>query len=391
MTFSPDYFSARDRFRRAAARLGWVLETHPIAARGPAGEELTVDVALAGDGLAERTLVLSSGLHGVEGLFGSAVQCALLEQWPALQMPPRGVRVVLIHALNPFGFCWVRRCDEQNIDPNRNFLRQGDSYRGSHPAYRELERWLSPRRSVSGWGPPLLKAVWAAARLPLQALRAALAGGQYDYPHGLFYGGAGPCTARRLLDAHLGRWVGGPSRVLHLDLHTGLGRWASFKLLADDPLGEARAAWLGHCFGPGAIEESEASGVAYPARGSLGTWCAARFPAVDYTYLCAEFGTYGPLRVLAGLWMENRAHHWGRPQAVGARRAKRRLQELFCPASPGWRRRVLSQGLSLLRGALRTLELGPRREGTVNTLPERNLPLEEANPSRDRLLPPMIQ
>jgi hypothetical protein len=355
MTFSADYFSARERFRRAAARLGWVIETHPISARGPAGQPLSVDIARAGDDQATDTLVVSSGLHGVEGFFGSAIQCALLEQWPLHRPLPPGVRVVLLHALNPFGFCWLRRFDEQNVDPNRNFLCGADAYRGSHPAYTELEGWLNPRRRPSGWELPPLKALWAALRLPVPTLRAALAGGQYDYPHGLFYGGARPSTARRLLEAHLERWIGGSSRVLHLDLHTGLGRWATFKLLADDPLGEARTAWLGRCFGPGALEDSDAPGVAYAARGSLGSWCAARFPAVDYTYLCAEFGTYRPLEVLAGLRAENQAHHWGRPGSLRTRRAKGRLRELFCPTSPGWRRQVLRQGLTLLQTARRTL------------------------------------
>jgi hypothetical protein len=369
MTFPVDYFSARERFRRGAARLGWVAETHPIAARGPAGQELTVDIARTGDEQAADTLVVSSGLHGVEGFFGSAVQCALLEQWPLLRPPPV-VRVVLLHALNPFGFSWVRRFDEQNVDPNRNFLFGGEAFRGSHRAYGELEGWLNPRRLRSRWELPPLRAVWEALRLPLPALRAALAGGQYDYPHGLFFGGAGPSTSRRLLEAHLGRWIGGSSRVLHLDLHTGLGRWATYKLLTDHFLGEARMAWLGRCFGAGTIEDSDVSGVAYPARGSLGSWCAARFPAVDYTYLCAEFGTYRPLEVLAGLRAENQAHHWGRPRAFSTRRAKRRLRELFSPACPRWRRRVLGEGLTLLRTALGALELRAKTGGPGTSGPE---------------------
>lgn len=200
-------------------------------------------------------------------------------------------------------------------------------------------------------------------RLP--ALKAALAGGQYDYPRGLFYGGAGPSSARRLLEDRLGRWVGNSAQVLHLDLHTGLGRWGTVKLLADDPLGEVRAARLGRCFGPALIEGCVSPGEAYPARGSLGTWCAARFPAVDYTYLCAEFGTYSPLWVLAGLRVENQAHHWGRSRALRTRLAKGRLMELFCPTSFGWRRVVLAQGLALLRTALAVLEFRLEAERDV--------------------------
>ena len=50
-------------------------------------------------------LVHVSGTHGAEGYSGSAVQLALLRRWaadPAAR--PAGVRVALVHALNPFGF-----------------------------------------------------------------------------------------------------------------------------------------------------------------------------------------------------------------------------------------------------------------------------------------------
>ena len=72
---------------------------------GPDGADLTIDVATS-PGPANRVVVISSGIHGVEGFFGSAVQLALLERRPA-----PGVRWVLIHALNPYGFAWSRRFD----------------------------------------------------------------------------------------------------------------------------------------------------------------------------------------------------------------------------------------------------------------------------------------
>src|SRR5258708_2464991 len=110
MSFSLDYFSARERFRKAVGQLEWHRESHPIPASGPRGQELTVDVAFSPSEDAGTTLLITSGLHGVEGFFGSAVQCALLEHKSILQCL-RNVRLVLIHALNPYGFAWIRRCD----------------------------------------------------------------------------------------------------------------------------------------------------------------------------------------------------------------------------------------------------------------------------------------
>jgi Protein of unknown function (DUF2817) len=104
MGFSADYFSARERFRKAACGPGWRLESAPMQARGPSGEELTVDVAISNGQAAASVLILTSGLHGIEGFFGSAVLCSLLEQ-KALGLDGSGrVRLVLVHALNPFGF-----------------------------------------------------------------------------------------------------------------------------------------------------------------------------------------------------------------------------------------------------------------------------------------------
>ena len=72
--FSPDYFIARDRFRECAARAGARLEVLPLEAKGPDGQELTIDIAWIGTDTPNRLLVHSSGLHGVEGFAGSAIQ-----------------------------------------------------------------------------------------------------------------------------------------------------------------------------------------------------------------------------------------------------------------------------------------------------------------------------
>src|SRR5262245_45284214 len=105
--FSPDYATARERFRQAASRLGWTLEAHSIGVAGPDGDDLTIDVACSVNGGVGKTLVVSSGIHGVEGFFGSAVQVGLLERWASATAPQ--VRCVFLHGLNPFGFAWLRR------------------------------------------------------------------------------------------------------------------------------------------------------------------------------------------------------------------------------------------------------------------------------------------
>ena len=87
--FSADYKTARNRFREAAEAVGWELLKYPIASHGPDGEELTIDVAIEPGGSTDRALIISGGLHGVEGFFGSAVQLSLLREWDGEQIHVR--------------------------------------------------------------------------------------------------------------------------------------------------------------------------------------------------------------------------------------------------------------------------------------------------------------
>ena len=81
--YSADYFSARERFLAASTRLGLEHHALQIHAPSPNSEPLTIDITVAGAAKPTTAIVLSSGVHGVEGLFGSAVQLAFLEQLAA--------------------------------------------------------------------------------------------------------------------------------------------------------------------------------------------------------------------------------------------------------------------------------------------------------------------
>jgi hypothetical protein len=238
MTFSSDYFTARKRFREAAEHLGWASHAYPIGATGPRGEDLTIDVAASSPAEADCVLVLSGGLHGVEGFLGSAVQLAVLERWKQESGPPAGVRCVLLHGLNPFGFAWSRRFDADNIDPNRNFLLEGEAYRGSSATFANFNTLLNPPWPPSRWDLFPLKALWALARHGKAELKQALVTGQYDFPKSLFFGGRGPSQTRTIVQEHLQSWLGRARTVTHLDFHSGLGAWGTCKLLIDHPLSD---------------------------------------------------------------------------------------------------------------------------------------------------------
>ena len=343
--FSPDYATARKRFREAAERLEWETFAFPIASDEETDEHFVVDVAISG-GDARRTLVVSSGLHGVEGFFGSAVQLAAMENWERTQAP--ACRCVFVHALNPYGFARIRRADIDNVDPNRNFLLANERFQGAPDRYAELDPLLNPPPPPRIFDGFLIRGAWAVLRYGMPALKQAVAGGQYDFPQGLFFGGKEPCSARRLLELKLPGWIEGAEQVVHLDYHTGLGGYGTWKLLLDSPLTEAQRAWLLERFDEECFQEPGSEESDYVTRGSIGKWLVQRRLAPSYLYACAEFGTFAPISVLSALRSENQVHRWRKPEAAATRRAKRTLQETFCPASPTWRTRALSGGLDLI-------------------------------------------
>ncbi len=181
---------------------------------------------------------MSSGLHGVEGSFGSAVQAAVMTAWSKgpdhLARAPQPVRRVFVHALNPYGFAWSRRADAENIDPNRNFLAPGEAYDGGSETYARFDRLLNPQRPPSPWSIFPLRMLLALMIHGRPALKQALVTGQYEFPKGLFFGGRGPSASARFVMRHVHGWIAGARLIMHLDLHTGLGPHATHKLLVDD-------------------------------------------------------------------------------------------------------------------------------------------------------------
>ena len=164
------------------------------------------------------------------------------------------------------------------------------------------------------------------------------------------------CIRDSVLGEHLRQWIGSAESAVHLDFHTGLGRWASYKLLLDGhSISKNLQVQLDRWFGAGNYEQDDSKGVAYQPRGSFGPWCTSQKLASNYLYLVAEFGTYGSVAMLGGLRAENQAHHWGKRDGVVEQAARARLKELFCPADPNWRSQVLERGKQLVRQAINAM------------------------------------
>jgi hypothetical protein len=353
--FSSEYAQARARFREAAAAAGFLLLRYPLAQRGPHGEELSIDVALKAAPRARRTLVISSGTHGVEGYFGSAVQLTALSQIFALRSLPASLSVVLIHAVNPYGFAHKRRVNEDNVDQNRNFVLEGCAFAGAPPVYRALDPVLNPKRLPGVFDAFALRLFLSGLRHGFAPLKSAIAQGQYEFEKGLFFGGRAPTQSLQILREHVHEWVGRPERVLHLDLHTGLGKSASYALCVDLPDNDPRVARLGREFGTQYVQGFDTRGVLYAIQGGLGRWLEQCIEDVQYDCLLAEFGTYSSLRVLSAMRLDNCVRQVAPERRELVERARDQLFEVFCPRSPVWREQVVARALHVVNQALAAL------------------------------------
>ena len=349
--FSTSYVQARARFLQAAQDAGLEVESKPHPLKGRDGEELAMDVALDGRPDAARLLIVTSACHGVEGFCGSGVQvCALRDApWRAYARQ-RGVAVLHVHALNPYGFSHMRRTTQENVDLNRNFhdfsrpLPVNEAYRDIHPLLLP-EEW--PPSTANGASIAQLLAAGGEA-----AYQATLTRGQYEYPGGLFFGGTAPTWSnlawREVLRLH-GRCA---ERIGWIDIHTGLGPCGVGERIYAGPddaatFARTRVWWDGGGTTPvtsiydGSSSSALLTGLMYA---SVYDEC----PQAQYTGIAIEYGTLPLLEVMQAL----RAEHWLHlhPQAAPALAAqiRQQMKDAFFVDTAEWKERVLRQAREAL-------------------------------------------
>jgi hypothetical protein len=371
--FSPDYFTARDRFRKLVPAVGGLLETLAIDAKGPKGENLGIDIAWFGAPTPRRVLLHSSGLHGVEGFAGSAIQLQLLNEVPVL---PKDVAVILVHILNPYGMSWLRRTNENNVDLNRNFLKDDDYTDDLQGMAKETIQTLWRHCELSGLNPQEVIGLYAkfnsflnppsrpswdlyslkAARLILQygmpMLKQAVVGGQYSYPRGLFFGGKSLQQGPRQYQSFLTRRLASAEHLVTIDVHTGLGPYGDDTLLAE-PTETAKYETLQRWFGSRMAPFDPKRSPAYFIRGGLDAAAPRFIPKTLVHSVTQEFGTYSGTKVLQALRQENRWHHYGDGRLDHP--TKHILKKTFYPQDETWQKRVLQRGKELLEQGLSNL------------------------------------
>lgn len=354
--FPEDYARAREAFLRAAEARGARLAAHPVPGRGPGGEELAVDVARFGPEAPARLLAVSSGIHGVEGFAGSAVQHRLLaEQWEGLELPA-DTGFLLVHALNPAGFARIRRVNESNVDLNRNFLRHPEEH-VANPGYEELYEAINPAELDPEAERERLGALLEYGRRHgSRALQEALTRGQYAHPEGVQFGGRREEASNVALRTLVAEAAHAARCVVWIDVHTGLGPYGEVELITECPPGHPAYAWGRAWLGDRTRSTVSGESVSAALQGFMERGLEESLPpGCALAAYAAEFGTYDPTRVFLAMRADNWLAQHGDPESAQGRDIKAELLEVFRPSDRAWQARLLASAEGLLARAARGL------------------------------------
>ena len=306
----------------------------------------------------KRLLVMSSGVHGVEGFAGSAVQRLFMEEI-APELADKNLGVLLIHGINPYGFKYLRRVTEHNVDLNRNFIQEHLFFaqsRNTH--YSGLGPIINPRGKVVisnlAFAAIITRFLLFMARHSFTTVVRAVLRGQYEFKQGLYFGGWRSEPQNRRLRGLI-RTIAEPYRsVFLIDLHTGygdLGELCFFPTRTVD--GQSRQAMEALFDGYTLLDEDGSD--YYDISGDFTIYTGFLLPRDRlYVPMTFDFGTFNStskiemLRSLITMILENQAHHHGCVYPWEERKIKRHFLELFYPSSREWREGVLERMRAVL-------------------------------------------
>ncbi len=375
--YPPSYAATREHFRGQVAALQrrWpqaAWRTQPLDGPEPA-EWIWLEAPATHE--PRQAVVLTAGLHGIEGHVGGLVLDLFLREF-APRLDPATTGLYLLPAINAWGMAHGRRVNAANVDLNRNFvdLAPGQPFpRVDNPAYDALHAFLNPTgpvRAVDRW------LFWPRGLLALRraggvaALRSASLQGQSAYPRGIFFTGQHLQPETRAVQAWWDTLLQQYPRILHLEMHTGYGPAGVLSLIF--PAAEPRrdAEWETLLDYRPVIRV--ASAAAYRIQGDLGGDLLRRAARHGREVVTAalEFGTLGhstaaQLRSLRALVLENQMSHHGAASDAVAAWVRAEFQALFAPTDPAWRTRALEQARRVFTGWLRWMRNawgGTRRE-----------------------------
>jgi len=355
--FSASYREARAKFLVAAGEraASYAMPGGP----GSAGEALFTDAAWFGDRHAPKLGIMVSATHGVEGYCGSAAQLDWIVGGGPVRLR-RDEAMLLIHAINPYGFARDRRVTPEGCDLNRNYI---DFAAGvpANPGYDALAPHLVPPQLS---GEPF-EAAEAAIREFREAhgeleFQKARKSGQYRHPTGMFFGGFGPTASRLTLERIVADFgVASREAVIIVDYHTGLGPFGYGELQCEQASGMAGYEAATRIFGRSVTSPDLGTSSSVALNGTSDEYWQ-RLLGARHVYVCLEFGTYDPESGRRALRDDHWLHAFAADELESqtGKAIRQRLKDHYYPQAADWKEMVLSRSRQVQKQMLTGLRLG---------------------------------
>ena len=310
-------------------------------------------------------IVLTTGVHGMEGYIGSVMLDVFFEEmYPTLNTKDTGVLIVA--NVNPYGMKYMRRYNENNVDLNRNFIEDWDNFDlSSNKEYPKVVDFLQPEGKMgnafwheAGFYLSLAKeAIFTGA----DTISDALLTGQYEYSEGVYYGGNGDEKSTTYLKGVFNDCLESDyENIIHVDIHSGYGPRYNMVVFnsVQDPTSEADSiAQLGYDYI--IAQDSEEFYVTYGDTTDYFYRLAKSKNSDKNLYsTCFEFGTIGDgfldsILSLKYTVDENRQHRFPTNNKVTEEIVRQNYYELFYPTETEWRTKTIEDFTSAFSGVLR--------------------------------------
>ncbi|RLQ95376.1 M14 family metallopeptidase [Falsibacillus albus] len=320
-------------------------------------QTLTLDLIHCKANLSKRALVITTGLHGIEGYVGSAMMNLFIERFSGM-LDEMDTSLILMHAINPWGMKYFRKVNEHNVDLNRNFIFNRETDDLSNESYVKAKSLLEPKGGL-GWfefGSRLLKTMMSMNK---KELTAAVTMGQYINKEGVYYGGDRCESATVYLQDYFQKFFLMYDQVVLLDMHTGYGPSKQMHLVNSRFDDESPDFWKQALKYP-YISETTADSF-YKINGDmidfLYQFKNQVSPSTKLFATTFEFGTLGEtllaqLQSLKTTIEENAAYFYGDRKSRD--KTRECLKKLYDPNDSSWREKAVRDAIQAFEGIIHT-------------------------------------
>lgn len=303
--FPANYSDSRQRFLAGLQGLGPSVQIENWQIPSQKDSDLFVDSGYWPAQKSPQTLlVVTSGIHGSETYAGSAIQQMVIQEiLPKLNR--ESVGVLLVHAMNPYGFKHHQRTTEAGVNLNRNFSVSGELFKTINQASKDVHEKYFPRTKVTSLKSDLVQSLQMKdgaaffGDLSLDQLTKAVSPGQFETAEHLEYGGKKLEPQSEMLAEKLRGLMPQYQDIVAIDLHTGLGDENRLHLLTSGSGADLHPALFAQLFDPAKdhvyYEHTPATAEGfYEVHGALNClFVDLASPKNRVCAITAEFGTLG--------------------------------------------------------------------------------------------------